>query len=565
MDKKNLIFGLLCLFGAFSLFIYQGKQLQQQAILRQLQAADEGSANAEGLQPKSDAVSMSSELSNGSEFRLPILKPTDERLIVLENDAVRVTFTTVGGGIRTVELKKFSATRGGTEPYCFNDTVGLPALTLGWDKEKTLAQNFDVTRQTEDVVQFRAVLEDGTNIVRGYKLPPSKAKNPYAIQTEISVTQPQTVENKTVAEKRSLWVFLGSMPEMPGDKYREHLNFCAYDGKSMDCKRLADFEASNGFLGLGGHETRPYLEANTSCTWGALKDQFFTAILTPKTPAVGCFSFPSKQGERSSMQGFLKFELTQPSTVVGATYYVGPKDYLLLEHMGQRQDELMQFGFFGAVSKVLLMTMHGIHSAVHNWGWTIIILTVIIKLLMWPVTQMQLRSSKKMATIQEPLKLLREKYKDNPQKLQAETMKLFKENRINPASGCLPAVIQIPIFIGLYYMLRSASEIRFQPFLWVKDLSMPDTVGYLGSFPINIMPLLMGVTMVVQMKVTPMPSTDSAQQKIFMLMPFIFLFFCYNFPAALVLYWTVQNLFTIIQNKLTYRRPTSGALQQQKV
>jgi len=180
------------------------------------------------------------------------------------------------------------------------------------------------------------------------------------------------------------------------------------------------------------------------------------------------------------------------------------------------------------------------------------------------VTPVSLRSSKKMATIQEPLKILREKYKDNPQKLQAETMKLFKENRINPASGCLPAVIQIPIFIGLYYMLRSASEIRFQPFLWVRDLSMPDTVGYLGSFPINIMPLLMGVTMVVQMKVTPMPSTDSAQQKIFMLMPFIFLFFCYNFPAALVLYWTVQNLFTIVQNKLTYRQG-STTLQQQKV
>lgn len=565
MDKKNLIFGLLCLFGAFSLFIYQGKRLQQQAILRQSQAADEEVANAEGLQPKSDVAPTSSQLSNGSEFQLPILKPTGERMIVLENDAVRVTFTTIGGGIRTVELKNFSATRGETEPYCFNDTVGLPALTLGWDKEKTLTRNFDVMRQTEDVVQFRTVLEDGTNIVRGYQLPSSKEKNPYAIQTEISVTQPQIVENKTVAEKRSLWVFLGSMPEMPGDKYREHLNFCAYDGKSMDCKRLADFEASNGFLGLGGHEAHPYLEANVSCTWGALKDQFFTAILTPKTPAVGCFSFPSKQGERSSMQGFLKFELTQPSTVLGATYYVGPKDYLLLEHMGQRQDELMQFGFFGAVSKVLLMTMHGIHSVIHNWGWTILILTVIIKLLMWPVTQMQLRSSKKMATIQEPLKLLREKYKDNPQKLQAETMKLFKENRINPASGCLPAVIQIPIFIGLYYMLRSASEIRFQPFLWVKDLSMPDTVCYLGGFPLNIMPLLMGVTMVVQMKVTPMPSTDSMQQKIFMLMPFIFLFFCYNFPAALVLYWTVQNLFTIVQNKLTYRRPTSGALQQQKV
>lgn len=364
MDKKNLIFGLLCLFGAFSLFIYQGKQLQQQAILRQSQVADEEAANTEvGKQPKGDVAPTSSELKNLSEFQLPVLRPTDERLIVLENDAVRVTFTTVGGAIRTVELKKFPATQGGTESYCFNDTVGLPALTLGWDKEQHLTQNFSVTRQTEDVIQFHAVLEDGTNIIRGYQLPSSKAKNPYAIQTEISVTQPSD-KGESVDKPYSLWIYLGSMPEMPGDKYREHLNFCTYDGKSMDCKRLADFEASNGFLGLGGHEAHSYLEGVGSYAWGALKDQFFTAILAPKTPAIGCFSFPRKQGECSSMQGFLKFELTQTSTVLGATYYVGPKDYLLLEHMGQRQDELMQFGFFGAVSKVLLMTMHGIYSAV---------------------------------------------------------------------------------------------------------------------------------------------------------------------------------------------------------
>lgn len=562
MDKKNLIFGLLCLFGAFSLFIYQGKQLQQQAILRQSQAADEVVVNADEETPRTPAVSPV-QIASEVAFRLPTLKPTDERLVVLENEAVKVTFTTIGGGIRSVELKKFAAERDSDAPYIFNREAVLPALIIGRDAEHLWMQSFAVTQQSDDFIQFHAVLEDGTDVIRGYKLPPSKAKNPYLIQTEISVTQPSD-KGESVDKPHPLWISLGSMPEMPGDKYGEHLNFCAYDGKSMDCKRLADFEASNGFLGLGGHEARSHLEGGGLYAWGALKNQFFTIIVTPKTPAVGYLSFPTQQGECSSMQGFLRTDLKQSSGTFAATCYVGPKDYLLLEHMGQHQDELMQFGFFGAVSKVLLMVMHGIHSAVRNWGWTIIILTVIIKLLMWPVTQMQLRSSKKMATIQEPLRILREKYKDNPQKLQTETMKLFKENRINPASGCLPAVIQIPIFIGLYYMLRSASEIRFQPFLWVKDLSMPDTVGYLGSFPINIMPLLMGVTMVVQMKVTPMPSTDSAQQKIFMLMPFIFLFFCYNFPAALVLYWTVQNLFTIVQNKLTYRRG-STTLQQQKV
>ena len=549
MDKKNAILGLLCLFAAFSLFIYQSRQLQQSTELASITVQ-------EGSQPLS-AVETPLGQKAAPVFQLPTILPGEQRLIALENDAVKVTFSTIGGGIHSVELKKFAAVRGGTEPYRFNDTIGLPALTLGWDKQQSVTQVFKVTRQTEDFIQFHAILTDGTEIVRGYQLPSSKSKNPYAIQTEVSVVQPNDRDKGDVLTHRSLWISLGSMPEMTGDKYREHLNFCAYDGKSMDCKRLADFEASNGFLGMGGHEAHPYLEKAVSCVWGALKDQFFTAILTPKASAVGYWTFPTIHDERSALQGFLRFDLTKPSAVIGATYYVGPKDYLLLEKMGQHQDELMQFGFFSAVSKVLLMTMHGIYAIIPNWGWTILILTVIIKLLMWPITQMQLRSSKKMATIQDPLKKLREKYKDNPQKLQAETMKLFKESGVNPASGCLPVAIQIPIFIGLYYMLRSASEIRFQPFLWVKDLSMPDTVCHLGSFPVNILPLLMGITMVLQMKVTPMPSTDSAQQRIFMLMPFIFLFFCYNFPAALVLYWTVQNLFTIVQNKLTYRRQPS--------
>lgn len=565
MDKKNLVLGLLCLFGAFSLFVYQGKQLQQQALLRQSQAIAEGEASADDKTMPTTVDAATTAVNNevAPVFQAPVFKPTDEQIFTLENDAVRVHFSTIGGGIRSVELKKFPATQDSDAPYVFNKESPVPALTLGWDTAKLFTKPFAVTSQSEDFIQFRGIFEDGTEIIRGYQLPSSKAKNPYAIQTEVAVTQPKPAESTNSAEHRSLWVSLGSIPEMLSDKYKEHLNFCAYDGKNMDCKRLADFEASNGFLGFGGHGAHPYLEGVGSYAWGALKDQFFTAILTPKIPSVGYISFPIKQGECSAMQGFLKFDLMQPSTVVRATYYVGPKDYLLLERMGQRQDELMQFGFFGAFSKILLMTMHGIHSVIPNWGWTIILLTVIIKLLMWPVTQMQLRSSKKMATIQDPLKKLREKYKDNPQKLQTETMKLFKENRINPASGCLPAVIQIPIFIGLYYMLRSASEIRFQPFLWVKDLSMADTVCYFGGFPLNIMPLLMGVTMVVQMKVTPMPSTDSAQQKVFMLMPFIFLFFCYNFPAALVLYWTVQNLFTIVQNKVTYRKKPT-VLQTQK-
>jgi YidC/Oxa1 family membrane protein insertase len=233
------------------------------------------------------------------------------------------------------------------------------------------------------------------------------------------------------------------------------------------------------------------------------------------------------------------------------SYYVGPKDFLNLNRMGEEQDLVMELGFFGAISKILLLMMVGIHRVIPNWGWTIIALTVFIKLLMWPLTSAQVRSAKRMSAIQKPLQELREKHSGNSQKLQSETMRLFKENKVNPAMGCLPLFIQLPIFIGLYVMLRTSSEMRFQKLLWIRDLSVPDTVAHIGSFPINILPLVMGLTMFLQMRLTPTPTADGTQQKILQCMPFIFLFFCYGFPAALVLYWTVQNVLTIVQQLLT--------------
>jgi YidC/Oxa1 family membrane protein insertase len=234
-------------------------------------------------------------------------------------------------------------------------------------------------------------------------------------------------------------------------------------------------------------------------------------------------------------------------------FYIGPKDFSRLSAFNGEQDRVMQFGFFGAISELLLRTMLKIHSLIPNWGWAIIVLTTIVKLLLWPLTNAQVRSSKKMAAIQEPLKLIKEKFKNNPQKLQAETMKLFKENQINPAAGCLPIFIQIPIFFGLYYMLRTSSDLRFAHFLWIKDLSLPDTIGHIFGFPLNILPLLMGVTMIWQMRVTPTPTMNGHQNLMMKLMPGIFLICCYNFPSGLVLYWTVQNLLTIAQQFTMYR------------
>lgn len=533
MDKKNFIIGSICLFVAFSLFVRQEKQLHQQLPQKPIEASKENISN------------------NKEKFDLTPPQTSDSpKLYALENEFVKINFTTLGGAIQSIELKHYPTELKNKNPYVFNQSSKIPALSLAWDKHHFIFNNFTLTACTKDFIQFSCTLNDNTKIIRGYRLAKSEDENPYRIQNEVLIQQSEF-------NHEALWIHLGTMPDTPGDKYLEYLNFCAFDGKKTDFKRIADFEASNGFFGIGKKPASYYLETNDNFTWCALKNQFFTAIFTPKTPINGYFTFPHKitTSETSHLiEGLIKFDLNNNQSKITANYYVGPKDFLILNKMGQEQDQLMQFGFFGAVSKVLLLLMRAIHSFIPNWGWTIIILTFIIKLLMWPITQAQLRSSKKMSSIQAPLQQIREKYKNNPQKLQMETMKLFKENRVNPAAGCLPIFIQIPIFIGLYYMLRTSSEIRFQPFLWIQDLSIPDTIATIGAFPINILPLLMGVTMFIQMRISPTPTVDNMQQKIIMWMPFIFLIFCYNFPAALVLYWTIQNLFTILQQWLTNQK-----------
>jgi YidC/Oxa1 family membrane protein insertase len=158
---------------------------------------------------------------------------------------------------------------------------------------------------------------------------------------------------------------------------------------------------------------------------------------------------------------------------------------------------------------------------------------------------------KRMGLLGPLMKELQEKYKDNPQQQQMETMKLYKDYGVNPLGGCLPLFLQFPIFIGLYSVLEVAAELRGQSFWWVRDLAAADTQGQLLGFNINPLPIIMGLTMVAQMKLTPQPATvDKTQQRIFMLMPLFFLWISYDFAAALALYWSTQNIFSIFQTRI---------------
>ncbi len=233
----------------------------------------------------------------------------------------------------------------------------------------------------------------------------------------------------------------------------------------------------------------------------------------------------------------------------------------------------MNFGWAGFFSKALLLGMNWLHHTLKlSYGWAIIAITVIIKVVFWPLTQASTRSMKRMQALQPQMNAIKEKYKDDQLKMNSKMMEFMKEHKVSPLGGCLPMLLQIPVFFGFYSMIRGAIELRGATWLWVGDLSQPDTLfvipqlGFLPfigipgvGLPINLLPLIMGATMLWQAHLTPpSPGMDPMQAKMMRYLPLIFMLGFYNSFAGLTLYWTVQNLLTIAQTKLTRMTPAAA-------
>lgn len=517
----------------------------------------------------------------------------------LQNDYIRVTFTSKGGAIEAVEFVerganeklRYPQTVDSDIPYAFNRGALTPALSLALAGDATTAPTdyapqFELLQKTDTLIQFRYRDPNGGVIVRGYQIEEAgRDDQPYVIA---HATKLENIQSHPLSLP-ALYLNVGSVPPTEGDYMSQYLNFGYYESEDGKARfyQLYRMKGFFGMFGAGALEEQPaeiksFVEGGQpQIGWGSIKNQFFATVLTPTNiKASNIFATPVelivREGERTVTEiggtGALGFNLGElapgESKIIEANFYCGPKEYLRLAKLtpSLEQDKVMQFGYLASISKMLLWALVGIHNALvaispnWAWGWAIIVLTIIIKGVLWPLTQVQVRSSKRMAKIQKPMAELREKFKDNPQKMNQEMMKLWKEHKVNPLAGCLPILVQFPIFIGLFFMLRTSSELRFAPFLWVKDLSAPEhlfnwgvNVPFLGEY-FNLLPILMGVTMFFQMRMTPTPVTDNMQRRIFQAMPFIFLLFCYRFPSGLVIYWTGQNLITIFQQWLTNRR-----------
>ena len=231
---------------------------------------------------------------------------------------------------------------------------------------------------------------------------------------------------------------------------------------------------------------------------------------------------------------------------------MGPMDYETLKAMDVKLDRLMNFGMplIKVFSIPFYYALQALHKVVGNYGWAIIIFAIVIKVILYPLTRKSFKSMKAMQALQPKIQALQEKYKGDPQKLNQETMKLYKEEGVNPMGGCLPMLLQMPILIALFNLFRTTIMLRQAPFLMIKDLSAPDALIPLAG-GINILPILMGVTMIIQQKMTV---TDPKQKMMAYMMPIMFLFFFYRVSAGLNLYYLIFNLVTIAQEMIVKKK-----------
>ena len=298
--------------------------------------------------------------------------------------------------------------------------------------------------------------------------------------------------------------------------------------------------------------------------WLALQDRYFMSSLMPENTDAASLKLylnPSKVVQAQFVQAE---KVIRPGTEHDFKFdiFFGPKSMRILNSIGNQLSRALDFGWWTFLAKPCLWLMNAIHDFIPNYGIAIIILTLLIKVVLWPLGAKSYKSMSEMKKIQPLMKEIREKYKDDKKKMNEEVMALYRTYKINPLGGCLPMVVQIPVFFALYRMLYQAIELRHAPFfLWINDLSAPDRLFNFGfSIPfmqppygIPVLTLVMGASMILQQKMSP-PMGDPAQAKMMMLMPVVFTVIFINFSSGLVLYWLVNNIFSIAQQYYTQKK-----------
>lgn len=595
MDKKNTIIGALLIAAAFGLMFWDAHNRAEMT-----PPAPKPAVAQTQTATSVPAAQMPAVAEMPAAQKAP---QAPEKIFTIESATLKLNVSSRNGAVKTVELKTQPTSLEDSAPVVFNEGSAVPALRLASPSGVRgvspipLAVDFVVESETEDAAKKTRTLtllgkKDGLEIRRIYTLSLDAEgeglSDPYLVNHDIKI--------KRVAGTPAafpLLVSTGMLPPTEGDRANIFLNASWYNGDDYEKCSPSEFKDSSGFLGLGAHRALPDFEVPVGhedpLSFVAVTNQYFASVVgfaanTTRPIASRVFVYPQALPKAEQINDLAittqaYAQLDVPALQVGQTanitlhYFIGPKEYTRLAELDgtiEGIDNVVQFtSLFGIISvdwlcKILVVVMNAIHgmlpASAWAWGWAILVMTLIVKGITWPLTMAQQRSAKKMQQFSEPMKQIREKYKDNPQKMQQEMMKLYRDNKINPLAGCFPVLIQIPIFFGMYCAFQTCAELRLQGFLWISDLSMPDlipgledaTIPLIGA-QIHLLPILMGATMLANMAMTPMPNAQPGQKNMFYIMMAIIPIVCYTMPSALTLYWTMQNILTIFQTWLVRR------------
>lgn len=530
-NRSLLIMGLLLV--SFLIFTQWQQdynpeiQAQKQAMA---QAQTQQVANQSGDVPSSsNAASINDQSTKG-------------KTITIETDVLRLTVDTLGGDVVDSDLLKYNAELDSNTPFALlqsNDKVLYVAQSglvgkngidtnAGRAQYQTTADKFALAEGQNEIVVPLTFEKDGVTYTKTFTL--KRGSYDIAVNYTIKNGSAETVEVQPYGQlKHSLVESSGNlaMPTYTGGAYSSsEVNYKKYSFEEM---------------------TKANLSVDTKAGWAAILQHYFVSAWIPNQDAENNLYTRTANGVGTiGYRGPVTQIAPNSEATITSHLWTGPKDQAAMAQAANNFDLTVDYGWAWFIAKPLFWLLTFIQSIVTNWGLAIIGVTIVVKTILYPLTKAQYTSMAKMRMLQPRIQEMRERFGDDRQRMSQEMMKLYKEEKVNPMGGCLPILLQMPIFIALYWTFMEAVELRHAPFFgWIQDLSAQD--------PYYILPLLMGGSMYLLQKMSPTPIADPMQQKVMNFMPVIFTVFFLWFPSGLVLYWLTSNLITIAQQWLIYR------------
>ncbi len=530
-NRSLLIMGLLLV--SFLIFTQW-----QQDYNPEIQAQKQAMAQAQAQQ----VANQSGDVPSSSNAASINDQSTKGKTITIETDVLRLTVDTLGGDVVDSDLLKYNAELDSNTPFALlqsNDKVLYVAQSglvgkngidtnAGRAQYQTTADKFALAEGQNEIVVPLTFEKDGVTYTKTFTL--KRGSYDIAVNYTIKNGSAETVEVQPYGQlKHSLVESSGNlaMPTYTGGAYSSsEVNYKKYSFEEM---------------------TKANLSVDTKAGWAAILQHYFVSAWIPNQDADNNLYTRTANGVGTiGYRGPVTQVAPNSEATITSHLWTGPKDQAAMAQAANNFDLTVDYGWAWFIAKPLFWLLTFIQSIVTNWGLAIIGVTIVVKTILYPLTKAQYTSMAKMRMLQPRIQEMRERFGDDRQRMSQEMMKLYKEEKVNPMGGCLPILLQMPIFIALYWTFMEAVELRHAPFFgWIQDLSAQD--------PYYILPLLMGGSMYLLQKMSPTPIADPMQQKVMNFMPVIFTVFFLWFPSGLVLYWLTSNLITIAQQWLIYR------------